>query len=185
MRKINVPVGTKFGEWTTVSEKYKRSNSHHYVVDVVCSCGKQTTVYAAQLTGGRTARCWTCGNGSKPRVSASDYVVNVVFGHYKKSAQKIELDFSLTKEDFSKLIFEKCHYCGREPINMVKDRYTQRELPAYSGLDRVDNSIGYSIKNVVPSCRWCNEAKKAKTSEQWESWIKGLVENYYLRNGAS
>ncbi len=40
-----------------------------------------------------------------------------------------------------------CHYCG-EPI----------KLTCY-GLDRKDNSRGYTLDNVVPSCFPCNASK--------------------------
>lgn len=44
----------------------------------------------------------------------------------------------------------------------------------YGGLDRRDNSVGYLSENVVPCCRWCNEAKKAKTETEFLEWIGGL-----------
>lgn len=184
MKPTILEVGSKFGQWTTTSLKYKIEKSHHYVVDVVCDCGTESTVYAAQLTGGRTARCKKCGAGSRPRVNEHDYVINAVFGWYKKSAKKRGIVFDLAKKDFGNLLFSPCHYCGSEPKNSMRDRFCDRILPKYGGIDRVDNSLGYQLSNIVPACRWCNEAKKAKSEQEFDSWIEGLIENYSMRNGS-
>ncbi len=67
-----------------------------------------------------------------------DYVVGAVDRGYE-----MNIDF----DTFSKLILEECHYCGHK---------TEGEV---NGIDRVDNSIGYSIENCVTSCWKCNRLK--------------------------
>lgn len=42
----------------------------------------------------------------------------------------------------------------------------------YSGIDRVDNSIGYTEGNVVPCCITCNKAKSKQTSEEFLKWVQ-------------
>jgi hypothetical protein len=39
-------------------------------------------------------------------------------------------------------------------------------------MDRVDNSLGYVIDNVVSCCEMCNLAKKDFSREEFESWVR-------------
>lgn len=53
-------------------------------------------------------------------------------------------DFPLTAEEFKKLWYEDCFYCGD---------------PGARGLDRADPDKGYSIGNLVPCCPRCKKLK--------------------------
>jgi hypothetical protein len=39
-----------------------------------------------------------------------------------------------------------------------------------NGIDRVDNTKGYSVDNCVPCCRRCNVAKADMTPDQFLGW---------------
>ncbi len=73
--------------------------------------------------------------------------------HYRSRAKKTNLEFLLTEEQFLSFWEKPCHYCG-EKINGI-------------GIDRIDNSKGYSIENCVPCCIDCNKMKMTKTVEQF------------------
>ena len=62
-------------------------------------------------------------------------------------AKRRGYEFSLSKTEFLALISLPCHYCGGAlPVTR-------------GGLDRVDNSKGYTFDNVVPCCSDCNRIK--------------------------
>jgi hypothetical protein len=72
-------------------------------------------------------------------------------GRYKslrEGAAKREVPVELTVEEYSKIVKPNtCFYCSRG-------------LPEFGhGLDRKDNTIGYTTGNVVPCCRSCNHIK--------------------------
>lgn len=67
-----------------------------------------------------------------------DYVTNAVERGYI---------FELQYEDFNKLVLSPCYYC-----KFQKDREV-------NGIDRVDNSKGYTKENCVPCCQVCNRMK--------------------------
>ena len=73
--------------------------------------------------------------------------------HCKRGAVVRKIQFFLTKEQFMTLWQKDCHYCG-EKIDEI-------------GIDRIDNSKGYSIENCVPCCIDCNKMKMTKTVEQF------------------
>lgn len=72
--------------------------------------------------------------------------LRVLYSRYKGSAKKRGLTFRLTIEDFEKRWKDECFYCG----HIIED----------IGLDRVDNSEGYTPKNIISCCWWCNQMKK-------------------------
>jgi endonuclease I len=55
---------------------------------------------------------------------------------------------------------QQCTYCRREGI---------------SGLDRVNNNLGYDLENAVPCCRRCNTAKGNGTLKEFIEWAIQLV----------
>ena len=67
------------------------------------------------------------------------------FSTYTCRARDREMEFHLTKDEFDKITAEPCFYCQR---------------PAPSGVDRIDNHLGYEASNVVSACSACNYAKR-------------------------
>jgi hypothetical protein len=55
--------------------------------------------------------------------------------------------FTLTQQDFEKLVIQPCYYCG------FYSKYK------FVGIDRIDNNKGYLINNCVPACSMCNMMK--------------------------
>ena len=66
-------------------------------------------------------------------------------------ARKTGREFTISLEKFSELILLPCSYCGY-PLDETG-----------SGLDRMDNSKGYTLENSTPCCGACNAAK----SHRW------------------
>ena len=64
---------------------------------------------------------------------------------YKNGAKRRDIPFELSLKEFEALWQKDCKYCGVK-ISTI-------------GLDRVTNSQGYTILNVVPCCWDCNRAK--------------------------
>lgn len=65
----------------------------------------------------------------------------------KHLAKRRQYEWNIPREDYYKLIEMACHYCGF-PINETG-----------VGLDRKDNSKGYTIDNVVTCCKDCNTTR--------------------------
>ena len=94
-----------------------------------------------------------------------------IFKNYENRAKKIEIEFNLTKEEFKILIEKDCYYCGAKPNNKSRDYF-------YNGLDRMDNTKGYTINNVVPCCKHCNIAKNTFTLQEFKDWIEKVYKNF-------
>lgn len=70
---------------------------------------------------------------------------------YESRAKKSSFIFSIDFDFFNSLISKDCFYCGVSP---------SKEL---IGVDRVDNSKGYSFDNCVPCCSNCNYSKRGRS----------------------
>lgn len=88
------------------------------------------------------------------------------YHEYKKSAERRGIDFNLSKEEFTALWQKPCYYTGRA-ISTV-------------GLDRVDNTKGYSIDNVVPCCKEINAMKSIMSKGEFIELIKAVVNHLHL-----
>lgn len=64
---------------------------------------------------------------------------------YKLNADSRKLEFKLEYNEFLKFENINCHYCG-DKVDSIS-------------LDRINNTKGYAIDNVVSSCYKCNALK--------------------------
>lgn len=92
---------------------------------------------------------------------------------YKWNAKVREIGFHLTREQFQHIIGLPCDYCGSPPTAIKRGKDIWSPL-IYNGIDRVDNSLGYTSENSVPCCKMCNAAKKAMPVQEFLDWIKRI-----------
>jgi len=89
------------------------------------------------------------------------------FSAYVSSAHKRNHSFELTKEQFEALRVAPCTYCRRGP----------RQGNLVSGLDRVDNTMGYVLENMVPACGECNVARHVLTVDEFRRKDAAIAQN--------
>lgn len=86
---------------------------------------------------------------------------------YIDSAVKRQIDFNLPFVDAISMWDNNCYYCGDKIDGL--------------GIDRVNNSIGYQIGNVVPCCTMCNGMKFTKTKNDFINQCH-KISNYHGTN---
>ena len=105
---------------------------------------------------------------------------------YKSAYQRIKKDavaadrvFEIKVDDFRYLCQQNCYYCNSIPSNLItyrgKNSFTFRYF-MYSGLDRLNNDIGYTRQNVVPCCIICNRAKNSMPFKDFIDWLNRLTD---------
>jgi len=128
-------------------------------------------------------------NGHKPSKEASDKgrvgSIKVRWGshekdpagqimrRYQKEAARKKLSFSLSFDDFSKLISGACYYCGELPSNLFLPYFF-----LYNGVDRVCNNRGYHISNCVSCCKKCNMMKKSLSKAEFIEKCKIIARRF-------
>ncbi len=155
-------VGKRFTRLTVISDFGNHPTTGESYWQCQCDCGEIIQVTGYSLTSGNTKSCGcyhkihTRQLFSKPIV---DLTLSRVIHDYKSSAQIKKHSFDLTKDQVSRLIFSECYYCGAKPSNSYRTSSGRTLLP-HQGIDRKDNSKGYTVDNVVPCCIVCNKMKK-------------------------
>lgn len=81
------------------------------------------------------------------------------YQRYKDGAAKRGYVFELTIEQARAMFSVPCMYCHYPPRG------------EFNGIDRVDNSKGYTLDNCVPCCAWCNRAKSDGQLPRFMEWI--------------
>jgi hypothetical protein len=80
-----------------------------------------------------------------------------------RGAKSRNIKVDITLDEYEKLYYTKdCYYCGEKES---------------SGLDRLDNTIGYILDNCVTSCTWCNKMKLDKDLDLFYKKIASIYEN--------
>ena len=167
--------GKKFGEWTvtgTYEFRTKPNGKRQTYWLCICSCGKQWYVMGSHLTNGSSTRCRSCG--SRSRTQFGDCTKNTVLCGYKCDARDRNYCWNLTDDEFFSLCKFPCFYCDDLPRNISKSIYGTGDF-IYNGVDRKDNSLGYTKENTVSCCRICNRAKSNLSYEDWMSYLSRVA----------
>lgn len=182
------PLATKrFGKLSVVREYCSRRSGGRSVrkLECQCDCGKITNPEKGKVLNGITKSCGCIqvemrkNLGNTRRLPDGVSLKNQVFEVYRKSARVRGYKFSLSKEEFVDIVTKPCIYCGDSLQNeLIKDNASGSFK--YTGIDRYDNSIGYTIENSVPCCRVCNRIKTNMTTDTLHKHMLRMLDNAHL-----
>ena len=145
-----------------------------------CVCGKFKNFYSSILTTKHTKSCG-CMSGkmwSDKSYKGVEALWNQLYNSYKTGAKNRNYSFEVSFDQFKDLCSKECNYCGRVGVtNRIRNSTYKTCSLKYNGLDRYDNSRGYELSNIVTCCETCNYAKGEQTFEQFENWLKVLINN--------
>lgn len=85
----------------------------------------------------------------------------------KGGGLKRNYEVKITFDEFKEIVSNPCVYCGE----------TEKRI----GIDRVDNTKGYTTENSAPCCTTCNMMKKTMTVEQFLQHIR-KIHNHNIIN---
>ena len=109
-----------------------------------------------------------------------NYYSSRIIANNNEGVKKFK-EWSLSLEDFSKLIHGNCAYCGSSPSednqwNNNSKRRTSDEIVKINGIDRVDSNKGYTIDNCVSCCTKCNRMKMDLPINEFLSHVKKIAD---------
>lgn len=109
------------------------------------------------------------------RGAPGEVTYNSCESKYRGRALSKGREYLLTREQFRTLVTSNCSWCNEKPP--LKNKYFKlsgEKMPSYSntnddwaakqwvplnGIDRRDNTKGYTLENSVSCCESCNEMK--------------------------
>jgi len=145
----------------------------------ICDCGTRFITTTKQVQKGVRKSCGCRRDMNKYKALPTDIAIaNTYMGRYKIGAERRNIKWKLTSEEFSVFIKGNCHYCGVEPNLEVKSRF---HIMKVNGIDRKNNDLDYETKNCVSCCEICNRAKSDLTYSEFCDWIDRIKK--YENNG--
>jgi hypothetical protein len=183
MPKIKDRSGEKHGRWTLLSHTSQvigpsGSIQNHYY-KCLCDCGTEREVLWTNIKKKKSLSCGclnreiTSKRSSMFRKPFGESDFNHLFLVYKRGAEKRNILFNLSKEEFKDLTGGNCHYCGQKPRQTTgRSKYIKVNGEyVYNGIDRKDNNIGYLLSNCVTACKICNYAKHTLGYVEFLEWV--------------
>lgn len=166
--------GRKFNKLTVVGRADKNEEGVWW--ECICDCGKTTFAPSKRLVSGGTTSCGCARRKENRRLVIERRLFTVFRVQSKRREKKVGISF----KNFSEIINKNCFYCDSEPSNVFV--HVTGETYKYSGIDRIDNKIGYIKHNVVPCCKICNKAKNEMTTDEFLDWLKRVYKNFVSPN---
>ena len=166
-------VGKKYGKLTVI-KKLDKKRQTSFLWQCICDCGTVTEATSPQLKMGVKR---SCGCLRLKYVDRSIGAKKRLFNNYKKSALKKNFCFELSLKKFIEITSSNCFYCGALPGTVISDGKINKTKYQFNGIDRMDNKEGYTEKNSVPCCSFCNMAKRNMPLEKFLQWGLKLSRN--------
>jgi hypothetical protein len=160
-------VGDRWHRLTFVSVAIEHKYKTRSKLVWQCDCGNTTTIQYGEVLYGNRASCGCArrshanggralfGKGLLPRITKSRFSV------FRHTAKKRGFHNELSYEQWAKLMFSDCVYCGD---------------PA-TGVDRIVSALGYTLTNSAPACERCNKMKMAHAPQDWYRHIEKVLEH--------
>lgn len=187
MRKPAFEIGENTGAFTILSRLSSKqyTNVKAGMWEVMCNeCGNKKEITTSQVKKYGSCGCKQYKDKIKPKGSGkktpkgTSVFVNMLISIYKSNAKKRKISYELSYDEFASIINEPCAYCGDANENILnKAKY--EDFP-YTGIDRVDNSLGYVKENTVPCCEFCNRAKLNRTENYFKNKIIKIAKGIEL-----
>lgn len=142
-----------------------------------CDCSNEVIVSYRELAKGDTRSCGCLFKEvlrQKQRgitKSVGESALNQLYYSYQRNARTRKYSFDLTKEQFRELTQSNCYYCGLPPSQETHIQPLTNGGYTYTGIDRINNDMGYTIGNVRPCCKFCNSAKGVLSEQEFYAWV--------------
>jgi len=157
--------GQKSNLLTAKCFSHVHNNSSYWVF--LCECGSEKTLRSNKVFS-KTKPIKSCGCLKKENTNSA---FKLILRTYKNGANRRCLSFELTEEQFKEITSKNCYYCGISPSNISK---TPISIYNYNGIDRKNNSLGYTIENSLPCCTLCNKSKRDLDYSYFMEWIERI-----------
>jgi hypothetical protein len=155
--------GKKFGHLTALNRFYKNKIPYW---TCLCECGQSLNVKSNDLKSGHKLSCGCLDKDKPKRIREKKFWgAAQAKSSYKHSAKKTGKEFTLTDEQIDHFLSGNCFYCGSPPSMSNGDGSFR------NGIDRVNNSFGYTLENCVSCCPTCNYSKRKMSPSAFFDWI--------------
>lgn len=172
--------GTRNGRLCFIQERSEQLRPGVYTVECRCDCGKTVVVRKDAFVLGRSKSCGCAqrdavvATNRGKRLAPGESNMSTVFLGYRRGAKARGIVFELSLGQFRSIAEKPCFYCGLPPSN-IRSQAGRFGDYVYSGVDRFDNTKGYTIGNCVPCCWPCNRSKRTMSGLEFIEHARKIV----------
>lgn len=177
-------IGKSYGRLTVVSVFRVRGKRNYLArFKCVCSCGRKNSLPVHRLLSGSSKSCGCLNIESlskrrnkerNPYLPRGMAATNWVYRVYKRNAASRDLAFEISIDKFIEIASKNCAYCGVPPREYIPNKNITTPC-TLNGIDRKNNSIGYTARNIAPCCWTCNRMKWDLGSKYFKEHTKRIA----------
>jgi 5-methylcytosine-specific restriction endonuclease McrA len=172
-RERKTLVGNRYNRLLVVERlsSIRKNKVFQVMYRCLCDCGVEVTKPYGNLYSGNTGSCGCLSLELKRarKVSDEDIRLHEIGRYYRRNAQTAGRKWDLSESDLLTIVSNPCTYCGDTGV-----------VGRFIGVDRVDSSKGYTLTNVTPCCRICNQAKSSLSVDEFKTWVKRVHQHLSL-----
>lgn len=178
--------GQRFGKLVIVELSHLGTRNRAFW-NCLCDCGNYKIVPANRLRFGKTKSCGCSYIDAANRriLPDSGAAKNELYGRYKRTALSRGYVFDLSFDAFMFITSSICFYCGKEPSQITKAKGKGYGNYTYNGVDRLDNTKGYTLENSVACCMLCNRSKNVMSYAEYIAHCHTVITTHEERKAAA
>ena len=174
----------QYGRLSLLDELYISDSKGYKLGIFECTCGNVIIHSISRVKSGHKSSCGCLQKetrrslGEKRRLESGTAAKNELYSSYKRAALRRKYIFELTIDEFIDIIVKACIYCG-DSCSSTSGRLERgvNGTFSYTGIDRYDNSLGYTLNNSVPCCKICNRIKTNMDVEYMKRHLTKMLKN--------
>lgn len=180
-------IGKKFGRLLVIHSSKPRHGRAYWVCE--CNCGRMCSAAGKALRSGKKKSCGCLrkemARSRQPalsegnRLESGESGFNLLYATYRCGAEYRGHSFDLSKDDFRKITSEKCVYCGDDPHQKTGNELSGFYI--YNGIDRKNNTIGYTLENSASCCGRCNLMKGKQSVDEFIAACRSVVKHFAVQ----
>ena len=174
MELIQTHVGETFGYLTIIDDSVVFKNKgRRFNVTVQCICGNTFKSLYSSFLQRKGHDCGSHGNFWYKRIDPHGILYEQYKDYLRLDNSKFALDPKIISlQSFYNISDFSCVFCGG-----VKDIISGQNSILGCGLDRLNNTLGYTRENTVPCCKVCNRGKSNMIYKEWLDHLRGVGGN--------
>lgn len=176
-------IGRKYGKLQIVeviSSKIKNSKKL-YIYLCICDCGNKVKRTLSQLNGRSFSKkeqsCGCVLTVVPKRIGPEVANFRQYHNLYRTRAKRNSIPFKINRAQFLFLTQQPCFYCNKKRTKGF-NAYRGYKPFLCNGVDRLDNTKGYTIQNCVPCCHSCNRSKGSVSVLMMQQIIEANPSSY-------
>lgn len=192
MQREKPKSGDKYGRLTLIAPVGIAKNRDSIWL-CSCECGGRKRCRVGRLRDGTTRSCGCLyretraaagSHHNKPnRLPPGAEAANHAFRSLRGNAKARGIGVEITLRDYLEVAQRPCYYCGQSLTNEMPDQHGAGSF-RYTGVDRKDNSLPYTVENIVPCCINCNSQKGASPAVDFVARCVRIAELHGHKNPA-